>query len=61
MKIAIVEPTICPECKKKHKKVIYKIWSDKCSECYEKENILAEYAEGGGIMNPIKIVKISKR
>lgn len=45
MKIAISELTICPECKKKHKKSIKRVWSDKCLECYEKENILAEYAE----------------
>lgn len=45
MKIVVREPTICPECKKKHKKSIKRVWSDKCSKCYEKENILAEYAE----------------
>lgn len=45
MKIIIRETTICPECRKKHNKVIYKVWSDKCPECYEKENVIAEYME----------------
>ena len=45
MKIIVRETTICPECRKKHNKVIYKVWSDKCPECYENENVIAEYME----------------
>ena len=45
MKIVVKEQVVCPVCKKRYKKSIKQFWSDKCSKCYERENILAEYAE----------------